>query len=279
MGLLKALKAAPWVLLIGCGIADGPSPALLAGPRIIAVQAEPAQAAPGDPVRLTAIVAGGILERLDWAWCTTPKPPTENNRVDPACLGDGVAPLGAAGLTIDATLPVDGCRLFGPESPGPGLRPRDPDVTGGYYQPVILRADAAIAVGLVRLRCNLSQAPLAIAQRFAAEYTPNQNPTLRLEQAPAGDAAGDTVRVEALTDPPERALRFDPAARALVEEEEALVVSWFVTGGALSAEQSRVEGGRAVVEWRAEGGPATLHAVVRDGRGGVAAQAIALSPP
>lgn len=262
MGLLtRPLWAAA---LLGCGVDAGPSPALLTGPRVIAIQAEPAEVAPGEAVQLSATVAGGAVEAIEWAWCATPKPPTENNSVDPACFGAGATAITAGGATQTVTLPADGCRLFGPESPGPGLRPRDPDITGGYYQPVILHLGAARAVGLVRLRCPLAQAPLAVAQRFAAEYSPNANPTFSLDAE-----EGAAVRLRVRAEPPETYLRFDPVARDLVEQTEALTVSWFVSSGAVDADRTPVEDGQAAVSWRPGARPATAFAVLRDSRGGV----------
>lgn len=278
MGLLKSvpglLKTAPVLALLGCGVADGPSPALLTEARVIAIQAEPAEAAPGEAVVLTATIAGGdLVAPPSWTWCATPKPPTENNSVAPACL-DGGASI-ATGTTTRVTLPGDGCRLFGPESPGPGLRPRDPDITGGYYQPAVLHLDAARAVGLVRLRCNLSQAPLAVAQRFAAEYTPNRNPSATLTAA----VTGPRVRLRVETDPPEQYLRFDLGARALVEQTESLTVAWFVPNGRIANPRSVIRDEAAEVEWVPDALPATAFAVVRDARGGVAVDRIEVSAP
>lgn len=272
MGLLRA---APLLVLMGCGVADGPSPAVLVEPRVIAIVAEPAEATPGDPVQLVATIAGGELAApIEWSWCATPKPPTENNSVDPRCL-DVQIPAAATSPTFAGALPPDGCRLFGPESPGPGLRARDPDITGGYFQPAVLRIGEARAVALVRLRCNLSQAPLSVAQRFAAEYTPNANPTLALDAV----GSGPTVRLIAQTDTPEPYLRFDPAARDLVEQTESLTVAWFVPNGRIDVPRTAVRDQTAAVEWTPAQLPAVVFAVVRDSRGGVAVAQVEVSAP
>ncbi len=264
----------PLLALPACAPDAGPSPGLIDGVRVLAVRAEPAEAAPGSAVRLVATVADadGVIDDIavDWAWCAAPKPPTENNAVAAACLADGVTAIGAGGPTVESTLPADGCRLFGPESPGPGLRPRDPDVTGGYHQPVRLVVDGQTAFGAVRLRCNLAQAPLSVAQTFAAEYTANAHPALTLD-GPAQATPGAAVAFTAEAEPPEDYLRFDPAARALETREEQLIVSWFVTGGALDGERSDVTRGPATVIWTAPAaGRYSVIAVLRDSRGGVA---------
>ena len=277
MGLLKwALLGA---FLGGCAADEGPSPSRIDGPRVLAIQASPPEATPGDAVALQVTVAGlSEPPPIEWAWCATPKPPTENTVVDPACLGSGVAAIAATGPAINALIPADACRLFGPISPGPGLRPRDADVTGGYYQPVRVTVGAVVAVGLVRLRCGLNQAPLRATQRYAAEYVDNANPVILALDAPDSVGPGEVVALRLEADAPEPYVRFDPAARALVDDAEVLTVAWFSTAGALTADGAALVDGRANVGWRAPTtpGPVTLFAVLRDSRGGAAVQRLTI---
>lgn len=256
--------------LLGCNPTPDADPSRIDAPRIIAIHAEPPEAAPGEAVIVQVIIAQPDDAPIEWAWCVTPKPPTENNSVTPACLADGVTPIGQTGGRIMAPLPADGCRLFGPQSPGPGLRARDADITGGYYQPIRVEAAALQAIGLVRLRCNLAQAPLAVAQRFATDYQPNLNPEITL--ITASDAtSGETIRVRVESASAEQYLRFEPRGRALVEDMETLVVSWFATGGQFAQPRTTLVDGVAEVTWTANAaGPNRIFAVIRDSRGGSA---------
>lgn len=138
--------------------------AIVDTPRVLAVIAEPAEARPGANVTYRAVIAGPdgpIASEPAWAYCTTPKAPTEDNVVSPGCVaGDALVPLASDAMSATGTLPMDGCLRFGPDVPPGGFRPRDADLTGGFYQPV--RVDtgelAPIAVGLSRITCNLANA-------------------------------------------------------------------------------------------------------------------------
>ncbi len=180
--------------------------ARITAPRVLAVRAVPAEAAPGDSVRLEALVASPEATRPDvaWALCTARKPLTELGPVAAECLsgGAGAQPLGA-GPGVTTLLPKDACRLFGslrPEpKPGePAGRPVDPDPTGGYYQPVIATLQGEETLGNVRLSCGLLAVPQAEALRYNGGYVRNQNPELEaltlegVEPAPPG-----SVHVEA----------------------------------------------------------------------------------
>lgn len=260
----------------GCAPAEDDAASHIERTRVIAVRFEPAEARPGAQVQVDALVVGPDGPRTSaqgaaWALCLAPKPPTENNSVDVACLGeDAVEPLGS-GLDVMATLPAQGCQLFGPLSPGPELRPRDADITGGYYQPVRLTVDAEVAFGLGRLRCDLAQAPLSIAQAYEATYQDNVNPVLEAWDAPSQAQPGQRVVLAARTDAPEPYVRFDAITRALVHDEEVLTVSWFATGGELSQARTTPARQRAEVVWVAPSQPGRywLFAVLRDSRGGV----------
>ncbi|MEI9949078.1 MAG: hypothetical protein WDO74_08865 [Pseudomonadota bacterium] len=76
-----------------------------------------------------------------WNFCIAPKAPTVDNVVSPACLDAASLVAVGEGSTVTAPTPSAACTLFGPNAAASGLRPRDPDVTGGYFQP--LRVDLA----------------------------------------------------------------------------------------------------------------------------------------
>lgn len=174
-------------------------------PKLLAVQSEPAEAAPGEQVSLSALVASPTLDQgapeLSWGLCLARKPLTELGPVNPVCLQlperaprDAITPLGR-GASVSATLPMDACRLFGPSLPEamngqPAGRPVDPDPTGGFYQPisVTLLGSGVTSLGDVRLFCPPSGLDQDQAGEFAARYRRNENPTL--ERLVTLDAAG-----------------------------------------------------------------------------------------
>jgi hypothetical protein len=227
---------------------------------------------------------------IDWALCDQPKPLTDNNVVGTTCLGDLPA-IGPPAPTAITLLPSDACRVFGPDTPPsmpgqPPLRPRDPDVTGGYYQPIRATQDSVVAFGLERLHCNLAGASLPVAQEFEKRYTDNQNPELTplaaqvngqpaaLDALPVGGRITFTVGWTAAS--PETFPVLDASSQALVDHRESMRVSWFASGGAFENERTgRDESDPALTtsnDWTAptEPGPVHLWVVLRDSRGGVA---------
>ena len=271
----------------GCAPDLGSPASLIGGGRILAVRGEPAEASPGVEVSYSvlAVTEFGTLKAptVLWALCLKPKPLDENNVVTGACLGDDVMAVGDPLAAVTATVPMNACSLFGPETPPaekdqPPLRPRDPDVSGGFYQPVRANlyqggqpgsgAADVIAFGLERVTCNLPGAPIEIAQAFAKAYTPNRNPALTGVTAVlldgggnamgtpqplagedavpgtngtfAGVASGKKVRLSATWDEAslERYPVFDVTTRALVFHRESLNVSWFAVGGAFEHDRA-----------------------------------------
>ena len=147
-------------------------------PRLLAIRTEPAEAAPGDLIDVTALYAGadGTIDapEIDWAFCTARRPLAELGPVAPSCLEEedrSLVRLGR-GESVSGRVPVDTCRLFGPDPPPsepgqPSGRPVDPDITGGYFQPLIARSeDAELSLFRMRIACGLAKA----TQRQAAEY-------------------------------------------------------------------------------------------------------------
>jgi hypothetical protein len=274
--------------LAACNPQFAQPPSLVTEPRILAVRGEPAEVRPGTSARYRLLVATpdgtDPAYAAQWAYCNTPKPLDENNIVAGACLGSGAQSIGD-GATIEADVPLKACQAFGPDPPQqmpgqPPLRPRDPDVSGGYYQPVRVTYGGETAFGLERITCNLAAAGAEIAIDFAKRYLPNQNPTLlplTATQPLDGIPAGTQVTFTAAWTPEsaESYPVYDLTALSLVDHRESLRVSWFATGGAFLHDRT----GRGENEpdsstdnvWTAPKTPGPVHLwlVLRDSRGGV----------
>lgn len=270
-----------WLLAM-CAACSSPLDQRLAivdRPRVLAIVSTPAEVKPGAQVSYSALVAspeGTVTAMPTWALCTAPKPPTEDDAVSVPCVDDP-----SALIAIDpaaATIPANACMQFGPDVPPGGFRPRDPDPTGGYYQPV--RADvsgAAVAFGFTRITCNLAAAPPDVAHAYQTMYVANANPTLAVA-APSSVAAGESVTLTASwpASAAESYLYFDPQQQALVTRRESMRVSWYATAGSLPVDASAVGEADAATSvsttWRAPAGAGTvwLWFVLRDSRGGIA---------
>jgi hypothetical protein len=220
------------------------------------------------------------------------------NIVGDACLGDGAEQLGQRGQVVSARIPDDACALFGSDTPPPKpgelpQRPRDPDVTGGFYQPMRAAVhdpagNFVVAFALERITCNLANAPIDVVQDFRMRYRPNQNPKIeRLLGAPEGAAdfaelpiqvhtgKTATLRVRWSADSPETYPVYDVLSKALVEHREAMRVSFYATAGSFEHDRT----GRAETDmdtfvddvWTAPDSPGPVHmwAVLRDSRGGI----------
>jgi hypothetical protein len=276
VGLAALLAAAACEPDLGAPIS------LIQGPRILAVRGTPPEAKEGAMVTydLLAVDASGTvaMPSASWAVCAAPRPPSESNAVSVACLSipdqaqqapSFVAPITAADPNDPTT--TGACSIFGPLRPplDPNARPRDPDVTGGFYQPVRATLpgagdDLLRAYALERIQCRLANAPIDIAGEFNNPYdavmnpngySPNQNPLLaELTLAVAGGAPsllppivsgmpapptpavapGQMVTFEASWDASaaETFPVYDLRAVTLVAHREALRVAWFATGGA-----------------------------------------------
>ena len=257
--------------------------------RIIAVTATPPEGAPGQMVTLQAFFADprGTSgdQQTTWAVCITPKAPSEDNAVAPACLDAGVTQLGPGSPqhSITAMVPVDACARFGPDTPPGDFRPRSADPTGGYYQP--FRVDAVplarTAIGMARIVCNLPSAPPELAQMYRTQYRANLAPQFGLAAPPrvSRDTSVEFTATWTSADA-ETYLWFDTASSALVQRRESMRVTWFITAGELPFDASLVDETEAATNtsastsWHApvEPGLVTLWAVLRDSRGGSAVQ-------
>lgn len=273
------------LLLTACDDALDQRLAIITEPRVLAVITEPPEAKPGSLVSYRVVgasPAGPLALSPAWAFCTAPKPPTEDNAVSVACLDESsLVPLGT-GESTSAALPGDGCIEFGPDVPGTGFRPRDPDVTGGYYQPVRLATDSGLAFALTRITCKLPGAPAELARRYDLEYRANTNPVLDPIALPREIAAASDVTLTATwpAATAESFLWFDPLAQRLVDRRESLRVSWYATAGSIDVDASAAgendEATSVTTTWHAPAtpGPATVWYVLRDSRGGLDLQTI-----
>ncbi len=286
-------------------------------PKVLAVQAEPAEAAPGESVQLNALVAtpdeNGAAPKLVWGLCTARKPLTELGPVNTACIQapsgapDSIVALGS-GASVNATLPMDACRLFGPSLPEPmngepAGRPVDPDPTGGFYQPVTvtLLSDSVTTLGAVRIFCPPSGLDQEQAAAFNTSYRRNQNPVIDSistldaagEATPVPDAdaatplavhAGQVVHFQtawaacsasqACTGA-ETYVAFNADTRVLDTKHESVRVSWYATAGTFAhavTGRSEDEFANAATDntWTApsEAGDTRLWLVIRDSRAG-----------
>jgi hypothetical protein len=293
------------VALAGCKPDLGADPWLVDAPRVLAVRATPAEAAPGALVKLEVLAAdpGGPVDpaSADWTLCLVPRAPTDPGVVSDACLqpvGEGLAPAGT-GSPVDVVLPFDACSLFGPDVPPsdpgePPARPSDPDVTGGYYQPVRVAVAGDDTFELVRVSCNLGSASAEVAAEYQRRYHANQNPELLPLEVSVGGGdpaaldpeqplevdAGATVHLVAAwpAESAEPYVQYDLVSRQIVDRRESLRVSWYVSAGTLDLERSgRSEDDPATTAANdytapAQAGSAHLWLVLRDSRGGVAYQ-------
>jgi hypothetical protein len=189
----------------------------------------------------------------------------------------------------------------------PPIRPRDADVTGGYYLPVrvglldpeemrrvgMATDDSLIGFELQRIYCGVANVPGWVIPEYGANYKLNQNPViasltlqepgsdpvvvppLAAEGAPFKVAAGQTVTLTASwpAESVENYPAWDVLKRTLVSHNEAMRVSWYATAGFF--EHDITGRGESETEtfaentWRPDG-PGLVHLwiVLHDSRGG-----------
>lgn len=268
-------------LFVACRPDFGDRDSLVVETQVLAVRGDPPEAKPGETVTYSLLVASPsgpvAAPAASWAFCATPKLLTENGAVSAACLANGVRPI-ADGPTITAPTPADACALFGPETSSADLRPRDPDATGGFYQPVRVALDGHLAFGQERVRCNAKNIAAGQTKELDRRYVPNANPEIASIDAPPSVAPSAHVvfRVTWPESAAETYAYYDPTTAQVVDRRETMRVSWFTTAGAFEHDRT----GRTPDEretftenaWNAPATPATVHlfVVLRDDRGGVA---------
>lgn len=276
------------LVMAGCApILEDTTP-YVTSPRVVAARVEPAEVEPGMEVAIETLVVGpdGELDTaVDWAFCHARKPLAELGPVAPGCLApgsDALIPLADTGV-----MPDDACSLFGPDPPPPaggtvGGRPTDPDVTGGYYQPVVgfLGGDATLVSA--RVRCGLANVDQDTFVAWNLAYVSNVNPTVEALQAPATVRPGESADLvvtwpdcESGCGGAESYVVWDPDLKELVDRREAISATWFTTGGALDLARNGRTGDDPATDlvngWTApeEGGEVWVGVVLRDERGGI----------
>lgn len=261
---------------------------LVTRPRVLAVRADPAEAPPGATIEYHVLVAApdaALGTSLSYEFCSQPKPPAENNSVPTACLFASNANDLGTKTSFSAKAPAEACAVFGPNTVAGGFRPRDPDDTGGYYQPLrVDLADGETTFHFSRIQCGLAGADAAEVRAFGQSYSTNQNPklTVRVTGADGGSAttngirAGSILTVEASWSAAdaESYAYYDRSARSLTIRREAMHVAWYVDSGKLeSASDGRTEDDPATsvsTRWTLppRAGTSRLWVVLRDSRGG-----------
>ena len=262
------------LLAAACAPDLGPPDFLVDRPRIIAIKATPAEVAPGASATYQVLAAGpsGPLDASAavWGLCTTPLSLTESGTVATACEAD--LPAVAQGKAPSIAVSQDSCSTFGPIISSATLRSRNPDATGGYYQPVQVRFSGVTAFAQERLLCPLAQATLAISLDFANRYKANQNPAITGFSVPATVAAGQQLQLTVSWDHGSVEVYpvFDAPNLRLVDTAEVMSVSWYATGGSLAHDKTGAVGLSATNTWTAPAsGTVFFWAVLHDSRGGV----------
>jgi hypothetical protein len=257
---------------------------LVTAPRVLAAVAEPPEAHPREAIQVSVLAAPASRRNaVQLTFCTTPAIIGDPRPVSDACLTEKGVPLSVDGLTATGLVPADTCARFGPDPVSSDDRPRDPDDTGGFYQPVRISLFDAISIESLRIQCALPDAPADLARQFADRYVPNQNPEepaleratsagwQSLDTVTAGESVSLRVRWDAASR--EKYVYLPPRGTALEDRIEAMSVSWFSSAGSFAeAVTGRAEqdpGNDTTNSFIAPGsGPLTLWIVLRDSRGG-----------
>lgn len=289
--VVKRFARCGWVIpfMLGCSPQFEERSSLITTRRVLAVRAEPPESMPGQSVTYSAILAGPDpsipAEPIDWAFCAAPKPLSENNSVAAPCLGNAVREINSQDSTVIATTPADACQLFGPDTPPGNFRPRDPDETGGFYQPLRVETFGRTAFVLHRVTCNLANASVDVAVAFGKEYRANNNPTISTLRATVdgnevdleGLPAAHEIRFELAweADDAEVYVYFDPATQTLVQRREVIRAFWYATSGSFYHDVTGRDEADPAHDtsniWTApqNKGQVFVWVVLRDSRGGV----------
>jgi hypothetical protein len=302
--------------LAACKPSVGQPPYLITDTTLLAVYGSPSEAKPGAAVTYSFLLgspAGTVADAgAFWDVCETPKPPSESNAVASACAAPPDAGATSVGQTFTPAMPSKACQLFGPIAPTPApgqpaVRPRDPDSTGGYYLPVQLwlpdlPSGPASGFAFERISCNLANASADRIADYNSRYQPNVAPGI--EHTDVVDASGTTpfesvdgtvqavrvsagafVQIEAVLAPgsAETFAYYDATTETVVDQQESLHMSWFVTDGTFEHDRTGIAAGDSSAStsnrWTAPARPGmvSLWLVLRDSRGGVATKSYSIS--
>jgi hypothetical protein len=252
----------------GCSEADLSDASFVSGLRVLGVQAEPPEAAPGDPIELTAWVVdtSGAAVDVTWSACLLPSNGLANNGCTDGS-GNGLIGLGS-GATISTVVPAVDAATLGP-----------PDATFGEYLPIVVHAvggsDAVYAV--YRLRTRVTAAPgCTLVPPYPAHCAPNANPTIASidplpdDTAPIAthDGAIWALLVRYSGDSSEE---YEVPGSTNPDVFERLTTQWFATAGTFPDQSVGGTGVQGFTVDRAlppPGGTFDLWAVGHDERGG-----------
>ena len=175
------------------------------GPRLLAVRGTPAEAEPGDAgdVRRARGRSGGHDRRSGARLVLLPHAEARPPRPTRSAASAWTRPTTRARRRPSwRRFPNDGCMTFGPQPPPvqpgqPQIRPRDPDATGGFYQPLRVTLQAAsgtdVAFELERISCMLANAPIDVIahvrQHLHEEPQSRDRPASRWIPTARADAA------------------------------------------------------------------------------------------
>jgi hypothetical protein len=253
---------------------------LVTSPRLLVAVAEPAEVRPRAPVTIVAMSApdpADVYARENpfrFTFCTTPATVGDPRPVSDACLDEPGVALTAAGDVGAGNVPQDACARFGPDPPPGDFRPRDPDATGGFYQPVRIDALGQKWIHLLRVTCALPDAPAALARELAETYVANANPVIEAIKAVR---ESDRVRVTVRWTPEsaESYPRLAADGSAIEQRDEFFRASWFTTAGTFTSSATATEEGDGALEMTNElvtdpGAAPVVWVVLRDSRGGAA---------
>lgn len=246
--------------------ADLAAASFVDGLRVLGVQAEPPEAAPGDAVMLTAWVVDTRGRALDvtWSACTLPS----NGTANAGCTdgtGRGLVALGD-GTALAIAMPAVDAATLGP-----------PDATLGVYLPIVVHVragdDAIDAVYRLRVRvASLLPIGCTVGPPYGPHCAPNRNPTIdRID--PLGSesdvqfAGADSTWALDLHYSDDSAEEYGNPAPVF----ERLTTQWFATAGSFP---DAPVGGTGVQKFTLDralppaGGTVDLWAVGHDERGG-----------
>jgi hypothetical protein len=265
---MKRALVAALALAGGCTKADLSDFSLVDGLRLLGIQAEPPEAAPGDEVKLTAWVVNTHAGAVDvsWSLCLLPS----NGIANDACTdasSSGLVALGS-GETITMTVPDVDPAILGPQ-----------DASFGVYLPIVahLRAPDDTTDGIYRLRTRVAVAPgCTLTAPYSPGCVPNRNPSFSGID-PLGPDTGPLVAHEGelwallakYADGSDEEYKVPSVDTPQVPER--LTTQWFATAGSFP---DLPVGGTAVQKFTLDrqlppsGGAVDLWVVGHDERGG-----------
>jgi hypothetical protein len=264
--VLASVCGAGCVLLVldGCQSFSDPPVTFVAGLRVLGMQAEPPQIAPGASTTVTALVVdtNGGTPTSSWSQCLLPPLPGQTVNTDcvDGSAGAALQPIGD-GLTIPFTMPQVTASSLGA-----------PDATGGVYLPLVAAVEASPQSLTAVYRLRLADADPAntnptIADVFSVDATGAMSALDAAAPTPVPSGGSLTLTVSFT---PDSAQSYTAADGTVTTE--TLTTSWFCTAGDLSVEKTSTTQPQTVLNLDqrlpSSGTQIDLYAVSRDERGG-----------